>query len=412
VVVELDGPLEVATVEIDDKEVSFSPDGTDKRLTFKVDPGNHKLPVEDIGPSKVPALTENDSTATGTLPRPEYDPLSLPKLGLREPVAKANVILPLPLSDPSKMAGGSLSSPKPITPEPKPNDTPQKNVATLAPLELRTQERRSDLPKYVNTLRGGQPLGEFAAVSNPGKVNDIISWSIEPVLHRGSFRSIDIRDDGTIVTGGNDGALRIWTSEWKLIKVLPGHANSVVSVEFSPDGRTLASVSSGLRDMLAVWDVDSGQLLKFHHVSNWQGHLAWSPDGKYILHAGVQNLELIEPLTGQKMAADNTDNKYRLGRTVAFSPDGDRFVTEGEAGNVHVFQTESLKVLKDFAGGTAQSVDWSGDGKWIALGGSTVKIVDTRSFQTRQTLEAVGSARFSPRQHGDCCHCEWKSNGL
>lgn len=46
VVVKVEGDLDVATVEIDDKQVSFSPDGTDKRLTFKVDPGNHKLTLK------------------------------------------------------------------------------------------------------------------------------------------------------------------------------------------------------------------------------------------------------------------------------------------------------------------------------------------------------------------------------
>jgi formylglycine-generating enzyme required for sulfatase activity/serine/threonine protein kinase len=49
VVVELDGTPEIATVEIDDNEVSFSPGGTDKQLTFKVDPGNHKLSIKTEG---------------------------------------------------------------------------------------------------------------------------------------------------------------------------------------------------------------------------------------------------------------------------------------------------------------------------------------------------------------------------
>lgn len=267
----------------------------------------------------------------------------------------------------------------------------------LAPLKLRMQPRATDLPAYQNTLRSGQPLGEFAAVSRPGKVNDIISWSVEPLLHRGGFRSIDVRDDGLIVTGGHDGALRIWSKDWQLIKVLPGHANSVNAVRFSPIGTLLASVSSAPRDMLAVWDVDSGQLLKFHDVVNWQGHLAWTPDGRQILHAGSKELELIEPLTRQRATTSYAEKASGLGRSIAFSPEGDRFVVEGESGDIHVFETKSLTVVKILPGSGANSVDWSGDGKWIAVGTSSgVDILDTRSFQKRHSASAAGFVKFSP----------------
>lgn len=49
VIVQLDTPIEIASVEVDEKQVNFSPVGSDKRLTFKVDPGDHKLSIKTKG---------------------------------------------------------------------------------------------------------------------------------------------------------------------------------------------------------------------------------------------------------------------------------------------------------------------------------------------------------------------------
>lgn len=264
----------------------------------------------------------------------------------------------------------------------------------LAPLERRMLPRAKGLPEFRNTLRAGQPLGQFAAVSGPEKVKDIISWSIEPVLHRGGFRSIDVREDGLIVTGGFDGVLRIWTKDWQLVKILPGHANSVNEVQFSPDGKMLASVSSGPRDMLAVWDVDTGQLLKFHDVDNWQGHLAWRPDGNKILHVGRPKTELLAPLSDERTLIQ----ELSLGGFVAYSPDGARFAASTDDGTnaVAIVESETGKLLKTLSN-TGAFLDWSGDGKWIAIRtDSTVGVFDTRSFQKRHDLSASGFAKFSP----------------
>lgn len=282
----------------------------------------------------------------------------------------------------------------PATEPPPPAERPATASGTgvLAPIEVRMQARSSDLPKFQTNLRPGQPLGEFAAVSNPGKVDRIVSWSIEPVLHRGSFRSIAVRDDGLIATGGHDGAIRLWSGGWELVRVLPGHANSVNCVHFSPDGSMLASVSSGPRDMLAVWDVATGQLLKFHDVGNWQGHLVWLPDGQTIVHCGRPELEALDALGDRRIPiGDKVD-----GGPVALSPDGQRFAVVG-GGKFRVFSTDGYRLLSQTDMPSGHSVDWSRDGKWIAVGtGSDTVIYDTRSFQSRQRLEAIGHAKFSP----------------
>lgn len=45
VVVQLDVPLEIASIEINERAVGFSPDGTDKQIRFSVPPGSHELTI-------------------------------------------------------------------------------------------------------------------------------------------------------------------------------------------------------------------------------------------------------------------------------------------------------------------------------------------------------------------------------
>src|SRR5581483_5211700 len=67
--------------------------------------------------------------------------------------------------------------------------------------------------------------------------------------------------------------------------VLRGHSNEVVSVLFSPQGRTLATGSSD--SSVRLWDPVTGaarSVLMAH--SNGVTAVAFAPDGKHLLTAG------------------------------------------------------------------------------------------------------------------------------
>src|SRR2546426_12584722 len=80
----------------------------------------------------------------------------------------------------------------------------------------------------------------------------------------------------------SDNTVRIWdVSQGVTLKELKGHTSFVNSVNFSPDGKTLASGSSD--NTVRIWDVSQGVTLKeLTGHTNSVRNVEFSSDGKTI----------------------------------------------------------------------------------------------------------------------------------
>ncbi|WP_414624789.1 AAA-like domain-containing protein, partial [Calothrix sp. CCY 0018] len=102
--------------------------------------------------------------------------------------------------------------------------------------------------------------------------------------------SVAFSPDGkTLASGNGDKTIKLWNiSSGKIISTLNGHQDTVLSVAFSPDGKTLATGS--VDKTIKLWNISSGKI-----ISTLDGHqdtvlsVAFSPDGKTLASGSHDN---------------------------------------------------------------------------------------------------------------------------
>ena len=330
-----------------------------------------KLPLETGDGQEPMRLTDTESG-----PGMTTDLAAIPAIPLIDSVPVMPPVEPLPPQPP--VDPPAETSPAPTATEPVPS-----LAGTLAPQQLRLQVGTGARPSFSEQLKPGDPLGEFAAVSRPAKVEGLLSWSIEPLMHRAFVRSTSLSSKGVIATGGGDCVIRLWNTDWQLIKVLPGHANEVLAVEFSPDGQRLASVARDPRAMVAMWDVESGHLLWSKVVSNWSGRLSWSPDSTRLAVCEPSRLLILDPATGNPQG-ELASPVYLI--DAAWSSDSRQLCVVNDGQNkVRIVDASTLKVTNEFPHAFGQTdADWSADGHWVAVAGNgSLGIFDADTFGGR-----------------------------
>ena len=93
------------------------------------------------------------------------------------------------------------------------------------------------------------------------KFTDFTLYSINTAIlqgHTSLVGQLQMRND-TLVTGGSDGSVRVWSlSTFSPIHRLAAHDNSVTSLQFD-DARIVSGGSDG---RVKIWDLGTGQLIR------------------------------------------------------------------------------------------------------------------------------------------------------
>jgi WD40 repeat protein len=150
--------------------------------------------------------------------------------------------------------------------------------------------------------------------------------------HRDSIESLAFSPDGrTIATGSLDRTVRLWASEGlrPLGEPLVGHTNRVYSVAFSPGGHILAS--AGADQHVILWDVGRRRPLAEPLIGHRDSiyALAFSPAGDTVASTGADGLVLLWDVARHLRIGGAIQGHTGSILSLAFSPGSRMLVSAG-----------------------------------------------------------------------------------
>ncbi len=222
--------------------------------------------------------------------------------------------------------------------------------------------------------------------------------------HRDSVNSVAFSPDGkTLASASTDNTIKLWNLDTgKEITTLSGHSDRVNSVAFSPNGKTLASASTD--KMIKLWNLDTGE-----EITTLSGHrdsvnsVAFSPNGKTLASASPDkmikswNLDTGEEITTLSGHSNSVNS-------VVFSPHGKTLASASDDKMIKLWNLDTGEEITTLSrhNDLVNSVVFSPDGKTLASA-STDKMIKLWNLDTGEEITTlsghsnwVNSVVFSP----------------
>jgi len=185
--------------------------------------------------------------------------------------------------------------------------------------------------------------------------NIATSTHITDMCHRNFIATLAITADGTILSGGWDGTIKIWdktyTKQYEDAQVSVNVADDlwyINSVATSADGKIIACAAEEAfgkhQAAIRVWDVTTQQMATIAdhpHISS--SSVAITADGRVIVFGTTKGTVHIWDRLSQKQIALLPNHTDRV-TGVAITPDGKTIVSNSEGPLVSIWQCQPLLV--------------------------------------------------------------------
>jgi WD40 repeat protein len=255
--------------------------------------------------------------------------------------------------------------------------------------------------QYFRSLDLPTPAPDCAITPTPNILLEEANIILEG--HTAGVLSVQFSPDGnTIASGSVDDTLRLWSvNQARLIRTMQGHPFPIRQIKFSPNGATLFTGSTD--GIIRVWQVSSGTFL--HSFEGHAGRITGldiSKDGKWLVSSAEDFTVRIWRLPNGTPVQVVDEGMAEI-TCVHFTPDS-RAVVWGEVdGTIRVRSLNGnwLQVLKNTSQAVT-SLDIAPDGNSLASGyaDGLIRIWRMRDGELLQTLResqaAVTALAFSP----------------
>ena len=271
------------------------------------------------------------------------------------------------------------------------------------------------------------------------KVWDAQSGTLRHTLEGGDVSAVAFSPDGTTLVTGTRGTVKVWdmrtgkvirtldvqTDEVRAIALSPDAAHAAVvspdaqsgkarwsvriwsirtgtlrrtmrdlvgsddTVEFSPDGRMVATWGGGSGRIIKLWDVESGELKRTLTMSGRVFGLAFAPGGKVVathLDRGQDGLSRPEVSLREWQPGRVLRTLKGVGGPMAFSPGGETLAIGYQDVTLWDARTGKLQRTLSGAAGWVRDTTMLPDGKTLAVYGDAIAFWDMRTGALRRAV--------------------------
>lgn len=211
--------------------------------------------------------------------------------------------------------------------------------------------------------------------------NGVFEWAHGVTAHRGRVGCLlDLGDGRRLVSGGDDGQLRLWALPGlDSLASVAAHSSAIVSVATDGAGRHVASAAAD--GTIRLWDLESGRPPALLPAEAAGAHrLALDPAGRRLAYTTASGAACLWSMEAGA-SPDTLLNPGSGALSIAFSPDGARIVVGSHNSMLYILDVDRRATLLRLHGHLSRVgvVRFTPDGRRLLSGSQdgTIRVWDT-----------------------------------